>query len=80
VIPKLGKNAPNGHKMSQMSVKYSKCPYNIPNACIIFQMSVNIPNGHKIYQHFPIYGPLTFTQIGIFGLKNKPSGNPALLR
>jgi hypothetical protein len=31
----------------------------------------NIPNGQKIYQHFPIWGPPKFTQIGIFGLKTK---------
>jgi hypothetical protein len=27
--PKCPKNIPNGHKISQMSVKYSKWPYNI---------------------------------------------------
>jgi hypothetical protein len=34
-----------------------------------------IPNSRKIHQHFPFQG--NNTQIGIFGLKNKPSGNPA---
>jgi hypothetical protein len=47
---------PNGHKIHQMVIKYTKCP-------------LIIPNGHKMYHHFPIYGPLKFTQIGIFGLK-----------
>jgi hypothetical protein len=39
----------------------------------------NIQNGYKIYKHFPIYGPPKFTQIGIFGFENKPSGNPGVL-
>jgi hypothetical protein len=30
---------------------------------------LNIPNGHKMYQHYPIWGPENFSQIGIFGLK-----------
>jgi hypothetical protein len=36
----------------------------------------NIPNGHKIFQHLPSKGPPKFTQIGIFGFENKPSGDP----
>jgi hypothetical protein len=47
-----------------MVIKYPKCLQ-------------NIPNGHKIYKHFQIYGPPKFTQIGGYGFKNKPSGNPA---
>jgi hypothetical protein len=44
-IPKRGgicqiTTLPNGHKIYQMAVKYTKWP-------------LNIPNGHKIYQHFP---------------------------
>jgi hypothetical protein len=38
----------------------------------MYQMVKNIPNVqkiYKIYQHFRIYGPPKFTQIGIFGLK-----------
>jgi hypothetical protein len=54
---------PNGHKIYQMAVKDTKWP-------------LNIPNGHKIYQHLPLHGPPKFTQIGIFGLKTNPSGNP----
>jgi hypothetical protein len=61
---KTGKNVPNKRKMLQMVIKYPKC-------------RSNIPNGHKIYHHFPIWGPQKFTQIGVFGLQNKPSGNPA---
>jgi hypothetical protein len=57
------KNVPNQQKVYQMVIQYPKCPQ-------------NIPNGHKKYTHFPIYGPPKFTQIGIFGLKKKPSGNP----
>jgi hypothetical protein len=30
MIPKTGKNVPNGHKTSQMSIKYSKWPYDVP--------------------------------------------------
>jgi hypothetical protein len=52
--------------MGQMVTKYPK-------------YSLNIPNCHKIYQHFPILGPLKFTQIGIFLFENKPSGSPARL-
>jgi hypothetical protein len=55
--------------------KSTKWTQNVPNDHKTSQMS--IPNGHKIYQHFSIQGPPKFTQIGIFGLKNKPSGNPA---
>jgi hypothetical protein len=28
--------------------------------------------------YFPFQGPPKFTQIGMFGLKNKPSGKPGL--
>jgi hypothetical protein len=31
--------------------------------------------GIKIYQHLPFHGPPKY-KIGIFGMKNKPSGNP----
>jgi hypothetical protein len=43
-----------------------------------FQWPQNRPNDHKIFQDFPLQDPPKFTQIGIFGLKNKPSGNPDL--
>jgi hypothetical protein len=32
---------------------------------------------HIIYHHLPLQDSPKFTQIGIFGLKNMPSGNPA---
>jgi hypothetical protein len=58
-----GENVPNGHKLYQTAISYTKRPY-------------NIPNGRKIYQHYPFRGPPKFTQIGIFGSKIcKPSGN-----
>jgi hypothetical protein len=44
---------------------------NIPNGGKIFQMVTNY-----IFQHFPFRGPSKYTQIGNFGLKIKPSGNP----
>jgi hypothetical protein len=46
----------------QIGKKYTKYPLNI--------------NIHIIYQHPPLQDPQKFTQIGIFGLKNMPSGNP----
>jgi hypothetical protein len=53
----LGPNIPKWEKYTyQMATNYTKRPQ-------------IIPNGHKIYQHFPIEGPLKFTQIVIFGLK-----------
>jgi hypothetical protein len=36
----------------------------------------NIPNGRKIHQYCQFRGPPKYTQMGIFGLKNLPSGNP----
>jgi hypothetical protein len=36
----------------------------------------NIPNGHRVYQHLLMQDTPKFIQIGIFGLKNMPSGNP----
>jgi hypothetical protein len=58
-------NIPKYYKIFQIVIKYTKWPE-------------NIPNGHKIYQHLPLQDPSKFTPIGIFGLKNIPSGNPAL--
>jgi hypothetical protein len=46
-------NEPDGYKIFQISIKYSK--------------------------HFTIEGLPKFTQTGIFGLINKPSGNPGAL-
>jgi hypothetical protein len=35
-----------------------------------------MPNGQKyMYQHLPLQDPPKLTQIGIFGLKKKTSGN-----
>jgi hypothetical protein len=42
-----GKNVPNEHKMYGTVIKYPKYPR-------------NIPNGYKIYQHFPIWGPIFY--------------------
>jgi hypothetical protein len=56
--------------------KCTKLTQNAPNGHKIFQVSKNIPNSHKICKHFLIQGLLKFTQIGTFGLKHKPSGNP----
>jgi hypothetical protein len=58
----------NGGKCTKLSLKYkiviifSKWPYYIPNAYII-------------YQPFPFQDRSKFTQIGIFGSKYIPSGN-----
>jgi hypothetical protein len=41
-------------------------------------MAVNSPNSNKIYQNFPFLGPPKFTQSGVFGYKNVPSGNPGV--
>jgi hypothetical protein len=53
-------NIPNGHKIFQMSVKYTKWPYNIPNVR-------KIHHGHIIYQHLPLWDPPKSTQIRNFG-------------
>jgi hypothetical protein len=58
-------------KIYQMTTKYTKRPWNILNCCKIE------PNVHKIYQHLPLHSRAKFAQTGIFGLKIKPSGNPA---
>jgi hypothetical protein len=50
---------------------------NIPNVHEIYQAAINIPNGHLNYHHLRLKDLPKFTQIGIFGLKNIPSGNPA---
>jgi hypothetical protein len=60
---KTGKNIPNNHKIYQIATKYTKLPQ-------------NRPKGYKIYQQLPLQDPPKFTQIGIFGSENKPSGNP----
>jgi hypothetical protein len=39
-------------------------------------MAVKRPNGHKIYQYLSLQDAPKFTQIGIFGFQNIPSGNP----
>jgi hypothetical protein len=59
----MGENIPNDHKIYQMAIKY-------------FQWPQNRPNYYKIFQDFPLQDPPKLTQIGILGLKNKPSGNP----
>jgi hypothetical protein len=45
-----------------------------------FQWPQNRTNDHKIFQDFPLQDPPKFTKIGIFGLKNIPSGNSDLGR
>jgi hypothetical protein len=52
MIPKRGKrntkltqNVPNGHKIFQMSVKYSKWPKNITT---FFYLGRALPNLHKL--------------------------------
>jgi hypothetical protein len=68
---KTGGNIPNDQKMYQMDMKY------------VFQMTPkytnwpqNISSGHKIKQYFQFQDPLKYTQIGILGMKQYPSGNP----
>jgi hypothetical protein len=58
-------NIPNNRKIYQITTKYTK-------------RHKNRTNVHKIYQHLPLQVPPKFTQIGIFGSKNMPSGNPDL--
>jgi hypothetical protein len=45
----------------------------------VHQMPLKRPNGDKIYQHIPLQDLPNFSQIGIFGFENMPSGNPGLL-
>jgi hypothetical protein len=50
-LPKREKlHKPNGHKMYQMAVKYTKWQQNVPNGRKITKWPQNIPNGHNIYQ------------------------------
>jgi hypothetical protein len=51
-----GKSVPNGHKLYQTAIYYTKWPEIIPNY-------------RKIFQHFLFKGPPKYTQDGIFGLK-----------
>jgi hypothetical protein len=45
---------------------------NIPIDCNIYQMATKY-----VYQHLPMQDPKKFTQIGVFGFENMPSGNTA---
>jgi hypothetical protein len=40
-------------------------------------MAIKIPNDAEIHQNFPTQDPPKYTHIGIFGMENIPSGNPA---
>jgi hypothetical protein len=55
---------------------FSKLPQHYQMAKNYTEWPQNIPNGHKLYQHFPFQDPPKYTQIGIFGFENIPSGNP----
>jgi hypothetical protein len=55
---------------NEITIKYTKWPQNIPHC-----RKIDLP-AVKIYQHLPLQEPTKFTQIGIFGLKTVPSGNP----
>jgi hypothetical protein len=59
-IPKTEK-LPNDHKMYQMVLKYT--------------ILRKIDKTDKKYQHLPLQDLAKFTQIGIFGFENIPSGN-----
>jgi hypothetical protein len=52
---------------------------NIQNDPKYTLLLLNIPNGRIIYQHLPLHDPPKYNQIGIFGLKILPSGNPGQL-
>jgi hypothetical protein len=56
-------------KTYQITTKYTKCPWNIPNGCKMDQMSTKYNN---------IFKPLpNLAKLGFFGLKiGIPSGNP----
>jgi hypothetical protein len=57
----LGKTYQNGENVPQMTIKYTKWPYNIPNDHKIDQITINRSNGHKIYQHI-LQDPPKFTR------------------
>jgi hypothetical protein len=57
------KTVQNDHKLYQTAIHYTK-------------LQKNNPNGYKIQPHFTYQAPPKFTQIGIFGSRIKPSGNP----
>jgi hypothetical protein len=38
--------------------------------------TIGITNVRKIYQHFQFQGTSKYNKIGIFGMRNTPSGNP----
>jgi hypothetical protein len=52
--------------------KSTKLPLNIPNSRKIDKIAIKY-----IYRLLPVQDPPKFTQIGIFGFENIPSGNPA---
>jgi hypothetical protein len=55
----------NGGKYIYLTtIKYTKCPLNIPNSRKIDQRDT-----YLIYQHLPLQEPPKFAQIGILGFK-----------
>jgi hypothetical protein len=60
----------------QKGGKYTKQQKKLPNVHLKRKIALKSIIGHKIYPRYPFQGPPIFTQIGIFGVKIKPSGNP----
>jgi hypothetical protein len=48
-----------------MTIKFTKCPQNIPNGPTICRS-----NGHKIHPHLPLLGTPKSTQIGFENMTN----------
>jgi hypothetical protein len=68
-------NTSKREKEYPITIKYTKWPQNIPN-----DHKINLCNDHKMFQYFQLQDPPKLTQIGIFGLKKMPSGNPGIHR
>jgi hypothetical protein len=47
-------NIPNGNKIYQMAIKYTKWPQNIPNGNKIDEMSINFTKSFTA-RHFKVY-------------------------
>jgi hypothetical protein len=59
---------------------YQMLPQNYKMAKKYSEWPQSMSNGQKIDQHFPFQSPPKFSQIGIFGINNMPSGNPGVKR
>jgi hypothetical protein len=59
-------------KETKLTTNYTKRPLKTPD-------DLKIPNGHNIYKILHSKAFKSIPKIGIFGMKNIPSGNPGVV-